>query len=133
MAAYSQDLRDRVLKGIERGESLVSIAGRLEVSLRWVNYVKQRYTQEGERCSRPVGGYRRSRLAEQEKVLRLWIKEKPDITLSEMRMRLMETGVVIGISALWYQLKKWGLTFKKNSARKRARARGRAAGAAQLA
>lgn len=34
MAAYSQDLRDRVLKGLERGEGPTSIARRLEVSIR---------------------------------------------------------------------------------------------------
>jgi hypothetical protein len=42
MAAYSQDLRDRVLRGLERGEGATSIARRLEVSLRWVYHVKDR-------------------------------------------------------------------------------------------
>jgi hypothetical protein len=30
MAAYSQDLRDRVLQGLERGEGATSIARRLD-------------------------------------------------------------------------------------------------------
>jgi hypothetical protein len=36
MEAYSQDLRDRVLRALERGERPVDIARRLEVSRIWV-------------------------------------------------------------------------------------------------
>ncbi|MDR0250277.1 MAG: IS630 transposase-related protein, partial [Burkholderiales bacterium] len=36
MAAYSQDLRDRVLSALERGERPTEIARRFEVSRRWV-------------------------------------------------------------------------------------------------
>ena len=52
MAAYSQDVRDRVLRGLERGERPVDIARRLEVTRVWVYQVKARYEQEGERSSR---------------------------------------------------------------------------------
>ncbi|MBL8038088.1 hypothetical protein ACYX34_14980 [Nitrospira sp. CMX1] len=61
MAAYSQDLRDRVLRGLERGEGTTSIANRLEVNLRWVHHAKDRYEKEKERAAHKVGGYRRSR------------------------------------------------------------------------
>jgi hypothetical protein len=40
MAAYCQDLRERVLCGLERGEGATAIARRLEVSVRWVYQVK---------------------------------------------------------------------------------------------
>ena len=56
MAAYSQDLRDRVLRGLERGEGATSIARRLEVSLRWVYHVKARFEHKGARGSAQVGG-----------------------------------------------------------------------------
>ena len=36
-----------------------------------------------------------------------------DLTLSELSQRLAEHGVVIKTTALWHQLDKWGLTFKK--------------------
>jgi transposase len=55
MAAYSQDLRDRVLRGLERGEGATSIANRLEVSLRWVYHVKDRYEKEGGAGGAEVG------------------------------------------------------------------------------
>jgi len=45
---------------------------------------------------------------------------------------LAKQGVLIKPGALWHQLNKWNLTFKKDPARQRARARGRAAGAASM-
>jgi transposase len=122
MAAYSQDLRDRVLSGVERGEGATSIARRLEVSVRWVYQVKDRYERHGERGARRLGGYRRSRIAELEGCIRGWLSEQVDLTLAELSQRLaQQQGVVIKTTALWHQLKKWGLTFKKNSTRQRAR------------
>jgi transposase len=133
MAAYSQDLRDRVLRGIERGESPSSIAARLEVSRMWVYQVKQRFEREGRRTSHAVGGYRKSRLAPLEQVLRSWIKAQPDLTLHDMCERLKEEhGVEIKPPALWHQLNNWKLSYKKNSARSRARQRRRSGGQAQV-
>ena len=70
-----------------------------------------------------------SRVADLEAVLRAWIEAEPDLALSEMCHRLGQQGVAIKSGALWHQLNKWKLTFKKNPARQRARSRGRAAGA----
>ena len=129
MEAYSQDLRDRVLRALERGERPVDIAQRLEVSRIWVYQVKGRFKAGGERCSRPIGGHRVSRLAPVEQEVRAWIKKQPDLTLAELGERLrQEKDIRLKIPALWHQLNKWGLSFKKNSARQRAGARGRALG-----
>jgi transposase len=68
-----------------------------------------------------------------ESVLRAWIEQEPGLSLAELCARLVEQGVAIKIGALWHQLNKWNLTFKKNPARQRARARGRAAGAQRVA
>jgi transposase len=67
-------------------------------------------------------------VAHLEATLRGWIKAQADLTLAEMCERLAEQGVQIKAPALWHQLNKWGLSFKKNSARQRARACGRASG-----
>jgi transposase len=114
MEAYSQDLRDRVLRALERGERPVDIARRLEVSRIWVYQVKSRFKTSGERCSRPIGGHRVSRLAPAEQEVRAWIKKQPDLTLAELGERLrQEKGIELKIPALWHQLNKWGLSFKK--------------------
>jgi transposase len=129
MQSYSQDLRDRVLWALERGERPSAIARRLEVSRVWVYQVRDRKQKTGRRSSFQIGGHRRSRVAEMEPVLRAWIKAEPDLALTEICARLAKQGISIKTGALWHQLNKWNLTFKKNPARQRARARGRATGA----
>jgi len=130
MYAYSQDLRDRVLRALERGDRPTAIADRFEVSRVWVYQVRNRLTQTGQRGSLPSGGHRRSRLIGMEATLRAWLKETGDLTLAEMCARLAAHGIAIKVPALWHQLDKWKLTLKKNPARQRARARRRASRAA---
>ena len=133
MQSYSQDLRERVLWALDRGERPTSIARRLEVSRVWVYQVRDRAQKSGRRTSFQIGGHRRSRVAEMESVLRSWIEREPDLALSELSERLARQGVLIKPGALWHQFNKWNLTFKKNPARQRARTRGRAGGKKILA
>jgi transposase len=132
MRAYSQDLRERVLRALDRGDRPTEIARRFEVSRIWVYQVRNRVRQTGQRSSFQIGGHRRSRLAEMETRLRAWIAAEPGLTLAELQERLAQQGVAIKIGALWHQLSQWNLTFKKNSARQRARTRGRTGGAARM-
>jgi transposase len=132
MQSYSQDLRERVLRALDRGDRPTQIARRFEVSRVWVYQVRDRLRETGERGSYPIGGHRRSRLAGLEAVLRTWIEAQPDLTLAELQQRLREQGVSIKLGALWHQLNQWNLSFKKNPARQRARARGRASGAPRM-
>jgi transposase len=125
MRAYSQDLRDRVLRALDRGERPTEIARRFEVSRMWVHQVRDRLEKEGRRDSLPMGGYRKSRLADREPQIRAWLQKEVDLTLAEICERLLAQGVTIKVPALWHQLDKWHLTLKKNPARQRARARGR--------
>ena len=125
MRAYSQDLRDRILGALARGEGPTAIARRFEVSRIWVYQVRKRWKEEGQRHSLPMGGYRRSRIAHKELQIRQWIEATPDLTLVELSERLAQAGIQIKVPALWHQLNKWGLSFKKNPARQRAIARRR--------
>ena len=129
MQAYLQDLRERVLRALDRGDRPTEIARRFEVSRLWVYQIREREQETGVRSSFQIGGHCRSRVEEMEQVLRAWIAAEPDLTLAELQQRLGQQGVSIKIGALWHQLNKWNLTFKKNLARQRARARGRAGGA----
>ena len=124
MRAYSQDLRDRVLRALERGDRPSDIALRFEVSRYWVHLVRNRFRHEGERSSRRIGGHRRSRIAHFEEMIRGWIEAQSDLTLSQLSDRLNDHGIQIKLPALWHQLNKWGLSYKKNGARQRARSRG---------
>lgn len=107
-AAYSQDLRDRVLAAYDRGMRTKQIAETFCVSRAWARRVKQRRRDFGERTPRRVGspGVRkidRARLGE-------LVRERPDATASELRERL---GVECSESAIYQALKGMGLTFKK--------------------
>jgi len=127
MRSYSQDLRDRVLSALEQDQSAEKIAARFEVSRAWVYRVKARYRQHGERSTRQMGGHRVSLVAGKEAQIRKWIKQTPSLTLALLCERLQkESGIRLKTTALWHQLDRWGLTYKKNAARQRAGARGRA-------
>ena len=132
MQAYSHDLRERVLRALDRGDRPTEIARRFEVSRIWVYQVGKRRQRTGQRGSFQIGGHRRSRLAGMETALRGWIAAKPEVTLVQLQERLAEQGLSVQVGALWHQLNKWNLTFKKNAARQRARARGRTGGTASM-
>lgn len=126
MQSYSQDLRERVLRALERKERPTDIARRFEVSREWIYKVHHRLRGSGVRHSFQIGGHRVSRLEPLKDTIHEWIAENVDLTLTEMVDRLKKRGVAIKVPALWHQLNKWGLSYKKNSARQRARAGRRA-------
>lgn len=107
-AAYSQDLRDRVLAACDRGMPTKQVAEVFCVSRAWVRRVKQRRREHGETGPRKMGGpgpvkIDRVRLAE-------LVREHPDATLKELRAML---GVDCAESSICTALKRMGLTFKK--------------------
>src|ERR1700739_2342186 len=126
MQTYSQDLRDRVLRALERGEGPTEIARRFEVSRQWVYLVDARFQSDGARSGLQRGGYRKSRVADMEPTIRQWLKRGPGLTLAQLCERLEQHDIVIKAPALWHQMNKWGLSLKKNPARQRARKTGRA-------
>jgi len=126
METYSQDLRDRVLRALERGDGPTEIARRFEVSRQWVHQVRSRFQSDGARSGLQRGGYRKSRVAGMESTVREWLKTEPGLTLAQLSERLERQGVIIKVPALWHQMNKWDLSLKKNPARQRARKTGRA-------
>jgi len=122
MKPYSQDLRRRIVRARERGDSAQEVAKRFDLSKRSVERYWSCYQQSGQVSVKKIGGYRRSRLQGYEKQLNLWIKQQGDLTLVEIQQRCRKClGVSIGINALWHQVNRLGLSYKKNSARRRAR------------
>src|SRR5258708_16182740 len=84
MQAYSQDLRERVLRALDRGDRPTEIARRFEVSRIWVYQVREREQETGVRSSFQIGGHRRSRLAERGQMLPAWIAAEPHLTLASL-------------------------------------------------
>ena len=116
MAKYlSEDLRIRVIRAVEGGMSRNAAAKRFGVSIasavRWMDT----YLQTGRTAPKPRGGDRRSgRIEAQADLLMGAIEETPDITLAELRERLIEErGETFAISTIHDFYRRHGITFKK--------------------
>ena len=125
--AYSNDLRRKLLEAYEEGQgTLEELAERFSVSEGWAKKISAVYNRT-QKMERPAGAKRgrESRVtAEVEEYLRKVVTSKPDSTLEELRTRLnQDKQVQISIGWLWLVLRRLGLSFKKNSARQRARQR----------
>ena len=115
------DLRERLVAGRQRGQSAEELARLFKVSKRSVERYWKAH-QAGALAAKRRGGYRRSRLEGHDETLRAWIQKEPDLTLEQLRERLLELlKIQIGNTALWHRLEKLGLSFKKNAARRRAK------------
>ena len=123
MKSCSMDLRKRLVAGRRRGQSAGELARLFGVSKRSVERFWKRHGEEGTLEPKQRGGYRRSCLEGHDELLGRWISKEPDLSLEELRARLLEQlGIGIGTTALWHRLEKLGLSYKKNAARRRARA-----------
>jgi transposase len=117
--AYSLDLRERVIAAVEGGASRREAAERFEISvssaIRWM----QRWTSAGNAAAAPQGGSR-SPLEDHASWLLALIAAQPDLTLEEVVAAMRKQGIAGSRTAVWRFFERHGITFKKNSARKRA-------------
>jgi len=131
--SYSLDLRKKVIAARANGHGVEESARIFGISRRTVwRYCKAHELTKNLK-PKQRGGYRKSRLGLYEKSLRAWIAQKNDITLVAMQARIsQEYGLFISITALWHQVDRLGLTYKKNAARRRARSARFADGASKM-
>jgi transposase len=115
-AAYSMDLRSRVLKDAEAGVSSKELAERYHVSRAWVDALKQRRRETGSIAPRKQTKFRERVLAGQEKRLAALVDARPDATLIELREALQTSA---GLTTVWRALERLELTVKKNRPRRR--------------
>jgi transposase len=115
-AAYSMDLRTRVLKDTDAGLSSKELAERYHVSRAWVDALKQRRRETGTAAPRKQTKFRGRVLAGQEERLAALVVARPDATLAELREALRTAA---GLSTIWRALDRLELTVKKNRPRRR--------------
>ena len=114
-SAYLQDLRDRVIDAVVRGEmSRRAAAARCGVSessaIKWV----QRFERSGSRAASKMGGYLRPRLEPHRECLEALRAEKSDITLQALCDRLLaERGVRADTAMMSRFSRRIGVTLKK--------------------
>ena len=118
---YSKDLRVCAISLIESGESAREAARLLNLgastAIRWID----RWTTTGSVDALPGTGYSRSPLNAHEQWLLDLLAAEPDLTLDEIRVRLArEKKLSVGRTSVWRFYERHEITFKKNSARRRA-------------
>jgi transposase len=117
MAAYSMDLRTRVLTDWDAGMKADDVAAKYRVSRAWVHRLVQRRRERGEIAPRRQTKFRARTLApEQEERLRWLVLAQPDRTLVELRTALSTTA---SLTTIWRALERLQLTVKKNRTRRR--------------
>ena len=115
-AAYSMDLRERVIDDADAGLSSKELAERYHVSRAWVDALKQRRRDTGSIAPRPQTKFRRRVLAGQEDRLKALVAAQPDATLAELRDGLRTSAA---LATIWRELNQLDLTIKKNRTRRR--------------
>lgn len=115
-AAYSMDLRKRVMKDADAGLSSKELAARYHVSRAWVDALKQRHRETGSIAPHKQTKFRRRVLAGHVDHLRALVTAQPDATLAELRDALRTSAAV---STVWRELNQLDLTVKKNRTRRR--------------
>jgi transposase len=118
---YSKDLRARAVSIVEAGESAREAARLLSIgastAIRWI----ERWTRTGRVDAKPGTGHSRSPLEKHRQWLLDLIAAEPDLTLEEIRTRLRSVKrQKAGIGSIWRFYERHDITFKKNSARRRA-------------
>lgn len=115
---YSDDLRRKLLEAHQRGEgSLPSLAARFSVSVGWAKKISRSLLHNGQ-MERVTGAKRgpASKLTEEVRErLRDWLAAQSDLTLVELRIRLLrEMQCEVSMGRLWTVLREMNLRLKKS-------------------
>jgi len=116
MAAYSMDLRERVLRDSDRGLPSHEVAAKYSVSRAWVDRLKQRRRETGEVAPRKQTKFRTPISAPLMTHLAALIDAQPDRTLQEIQ-DLLRTPA--SLPTIWRAIGRLGYTVKINGVRVR--------------
>jgi transposase len=115
---YSNDLRERVVAAVEAGDSCRSAAARFGVAVSTVVKWAQRHRLTGSVAPGKVGGHRRRVLEPHRAFIVERISAVPHLTLHRLKAELSARGVIVSHNTIWQFLRREGLRFKKNAARR---------------
>jgi transposase len=114
MKAYSQDLRERVVRACdERRGTRVQIAATYGVSTAWIRRLLQRRRETGSFAAKPHAGGAVKMTPQRRDRLVVLVAEQPDATLAELHERL---AAPVHLSTVARALLRLKLTVKKKAA-----------------
>jgi transposase len=113
MEAYSQDLRERVVRACDAGtQTHREIARRFGVSTAWIRRLLQRRRETGSIGALPRGRGPKPKISGQRlEKLRALVEQDPDATLEELRRRMR---LKCAKSTVFLALLRLGLSYKKS-------------------
>lgn len=116
MRAYSQDLRERIVRAVRVGEeSQGAIAQRFAVSRSFVERLWQRWRQTGSCAALPHGGGRARSLRPAEGLIRQTVAEDPDVILATLCARVARhTGIQVSTKTMCLEIGRLRLPRKKS-------------------
>ncbi len=116
MRAYSQDLREKIVHALEEQEETHDeIADRFAVSSSFVAKLWRRWRETGSCAALAHAGGRLRSLHASEAVLRQEVARQPDVTLSELRERVVARGApMVCLATLCAELQRLALPRKKS-------------------
>ena len=129
---FSLDLRERVVAAVLAGESCRKVAATYKVSVASVVRWSQRFRASGSAAAKRMGGNRPRSLAGEQDWLLGRLAAVPDLTLRALVAELGARGVVTSYGSVWRIVHNAGMSFKKNSVRRRTRSSRRGAKAPAL-
>src|SRR5262249_55854599 len=120
MKAYSQDLRERVVRACDEGRGTrAQLADLFGVSTAWIRRLLQRRRETGSFAAKPhAGGPPRQVAPEQRYRLVALVAEDPDATWAQLHAHL---GARVHLTTVHRALARYGLTGKKTTTRSGAR------------
>jgi transposase len=116
MAAYSLDLRERIVEAVERqGGSKREIARLFGVHDSFLYKLLRQKRERGDLAPLPHGGGAQAKLtAENWQQVASWIAATPDATLAELQEQVQrKLRVRVGVSTVWRGVERLGVTRKK--------------------
>ncbi|MBX9774531.1 MAG: IS630 family transposase [Xanthobacteraceae bacterium] len=109
----SNDLRERVVAAVSRGESCRAVASRFGVAVSSVVKWAQRYRVTGSVAPGKMGGHRKRVLEPHRAFIKERISRTPHLTLHGLKDELAARGIKVSHNAVWLFLRSEGLRFKK--------------------
>jgi putative transposase len=117
---YSLDLRERVVALVMEGMTCREVAELNGIAPSTVVKWSGRQRQTGSPAAKAMGGKRPYLLEEWRAWLLARLAAKPDLTLHALLEELVDQNVIVSCDTLWRFLRREGISFKKNRARRRA-------------
>ena len=113
---YSDELRRQLLQAYESGtETREELAQRFNVSLGYVNKIRthQNRTGQTERTPQSRHGPKSQVTNSAQKTIRQTMRKNPRITVNQLRETLQESGVRLGRTRIYKEVRNLGLRFTK--------------------